>query len=138
MRLADSRVGVKVRGRPREGLDVDTPFCGVKIEGSESALLAESLSGVDIGVASVVAGTRVAFGVFVLHGGTEGIENRLRCEVFRGDEVDLVFLAEFLLESAEAVQQSTHQAERLLTHVLENLVDLRIGLLEVSLKQLHS
>ena len=43
-------------------------------------------------VATVVTCPRVAFGVLVLHDRAEGIEDGLRCEIFRRDKVDEVFL----------------------------------------------
>ena len=46
-------------------LDVDTPLCGVEVEGGEGSLLAEALGLVDELVSAVVSRTWISFRVFV-------------------------------------------------------------------------
>lgn len=92
-------VDLQVRRGTAQALDVDTPLLGVKVEGLESTPLACQLDGINVLVATVVSGTRVALGVLVGHGGPECVEDGPGSDIFRGDEdnglaltLDLLFL----------------------------------------------
>jgi hypothetical protein len=97
MNVHNGGIGVQVGRRAREGLDVDTPFLGAKVEGLERTLLAKTLCLVDVLVSSIVSLARVTFRVLVLHNTTQRIENSLRREVLRGNQVNEVLLALLLL-----------------------------------------
>jgi hypothetical protein len=56
MRQQRRGVNLEVCGGSRVRLDVDAPFLGVQLEGLQSTLLAQTLSGVDELIAAVVAG----------------------------------------------------------------------------------
>lgn len=99
-------------------LDIDTPLRGIQVKCLQGPLLAEALGLVDELVATVVSCTGVALRVLVykapsatvgrfevqagrhtLHNTAEGIENSLRSEVLRRNEVDEMLLPVFLLSS---------------------------------------
>lgn len=88
-RLVDLQVGRAAA----EGLDVDAPLGGVEVKGLESALLAEQLDLVNVLVATVVAGARLALGVLVGHGRAEGVEDGAGSDILGGDEDDGLALA---------------------------------------------
>lgn len=97
VRTHDGLVDLKVGGRARQALDVDTPLLGVKTEGLESASLAGELNSVNVLVTAVVAGTGVTLGVLVAHGRTQSIEDGARGDVLRGNQKDGLALALNLL-----------------------------------------
>lgn len=71
-----------------EALYIDAPLLCIQTERREGALLAEQLNGINVLVATVVTGTRVALGVFVGHGRAKSIEDGAGGDVLRGDEED--------------------------------------------------
>ena len=88
VRPHDGLVDLKVGGRTRQALDVDTPLLVVETESLEGALLAEKLDGVNVLVTTVVAGTGVALRVLVRHGRTKRIEDGAGCDILGGNEED--------------------------------------------------
>lgn len=86
MGLHDSLVNLEVCRGTRKGLNVDTPFVSGNTEGIESALLAESLDAINVLVTTVITGARIALGIFVAHGSSQGIKNRLGGQVLRGNK----------------------------------------------------
>jgi hypothetical protein len=83
MSVEDGRVSVEVGGRSRKSLkmlafvltmiilgltlNIDTPLLRVKTEGLEGSPLTESLSLINVLIATVVSCSGVALGVLVLH-----------------------------------------------------------------------
>ena len=63
-----SLVDLQVGRATAQTLEVDYPLLRVQVEGLKGAGLAGELNGVDVLVASVVAGAGVALGVLVGHG----------------------------------------------------------------------
>lgn len=94
----DGLVHLQVRWATAQTLNIDTPPVRLQAESLEGTLLAEKLDGVDVLVATVVAGTGVALGVLVGHGRAERIEDGAGCDILRGDEKDgLALPLDFLL-----------------------------------------
>ena len=93
MRPHDRLVDLQVRRRPAQTLHIDPPLLCVQIEGLQRTSLARQLDGVDVLVAAVVAGTRVALAVFVGHRGAEGVEDSAGGDILGGDEDDGFALA---------------------------------------------
>ena len=97
-------------------------------------------------VSTIVTGTGVSLGVFVwlrlarvempsslgelhtLHHTAERIENRLRGEVLRGNQVDKVLLAVFLLKLVSVT--APRDLGSIMTYLLEDAVNSRVGVLE--------
>jgi ribosomal protein S5 len=100
-------------------LNIHSPLLGVKTVGLKSTLLAQALRGINVFVSTIVTGAGVSFGVLVcivvrmaglsgkqkretgvhtLHNTAKSIEDSLRSEVLRGNQVNEVLLASFLLE----------------------------------------
>ena len=94
----DGLVSLQVCWATAQALYVDTPLLRIQAESLESTLLAEELDGIDVLVATVVAGTGVTLRVLVGHGRAERIENGAGGNVLGGDEEDGFTLAlDFLL-----------------------------------------
>lgn len=93
VRAHDGLVDLEVGRAARQALDVDTPLLRVATEGLESTSLAGELNGVNVLVATIVAGAGVTLGVLVAHGGSKSIEDSLGGNVLRGDEEDRLALA---------------------------------------------
>lgn len=66
-----------------------------------------------------------------LHNTAKRIENSLRCEVLRGNQVDEVLLALLLLQHDHGKLQSRTAAWWREPYLLDDLIDGRIGLLKV-------
>ena len=81
-------------------LNINTPMVAAEVKCPQSTLLAEPLGLIDVFVAPVISRTWVSLRVFVLHHATKSVEDRLRREIFRGNEVDKVALAFLLLQTA--------------------------------------
>lgn len=79
-------IHLQIRRAPTQTLHVDAPFLRIQAKRVESAGLTGQLYSIDVLIAAVVARARVAFGVFVRHGGTQGVEDGAGGEVFRGDK----------------------------------------------------
>jgi hypothetical protein len=83
-----SLIDLQVGRTTTQALHIDPPLLCVEAERLQCASLTSQLNGVDVLVAAVVSGTRVAFRVLIGHGRAKGIENSTGCEVLRGDEHD--------------------------------------------------
>lgn len=119
----DGLVNLQVRWATTQALDVDTPLLCVETECLKSTLLAEQLNGINVFVATVVAGTRVTLGVFVGHGRTKGIEDSAGGYVLRGDEEDgLALTLDFLLLLQILEMSLLMQAETMTYHDLSDLI----------------
>jgi hypothetical protein len=81
-------VDLEVGRAATQALDVDTPLGTINVEGLEGTHLAEKLDLVDVLVATIVASAGVALRVFVGHGGSKGIEDGTRRDIFGGNEND--------------------------------------------------
>lgn len=97
VRPHDGLVDLEIGRAAGQALDVDAPLLRVETEGLESAPLAGELNLVDVLVATVVAGTRVALRVLVGHGRAKGIEDGAGGNILGGDEEDGLALALDLL-----------------------------------------
>jgi hypothetical protein len=134
-------------------LHIDTPLFRIKSKGLQSTVLAESLSLVDILIASIIPCSRVALRIFIwvlsiiqkpvssmmsgiqtLHHTSQSIQNSLRGEVLRRYQVDKVFLACFLLVMELSASSSIGSAMD--ANLLQDVVDGEISLLQVHGKQL--
>jgi hypothetical protein len=107
----DSLVDLKVGRAAAQALNVDTPLGRVDVERLKAAVLAQGLDLVDVLVAAIVAGTGVALGVLVGHGGAEGIEDGTGRDILRGDEDDGLALALdlLLLQGGSALYKAIRQ-----------------------------
>lgn len=99
MRSHDCLVYLQIRRTPAQALDVDAPFLWIQPECFQGAGLAHQLNSVDVLVATIVACTWVALGVFVGHGRTKGIKHSPGGNILGSDEdnglplaLDLEFL----------------------------------------------
>ncbi len=81
-------IDLQVRGASTQTLHIDSPPLGVEMESFERSLLTCELDGINVLVSSVVSCTWVAFGVFVRHRRSKGIEDGTGGEIFGGDEHD--------------------------------------------------
>jgi len=97
MRLEEGGVNRKVSGRPRVGLDVDTPFIGIKPIGFEGPLLTETLNLIDDLVSSVVASVGDTLGILVGESRSKAFHHSLRGKVFRRDQLKACPLTVLLL-----------------------------------------
>lgn len=98
VRPHDGLVDLQVCWATAQALDIDTPLLCIQTEGLKGALLAEQLNGINVLVATVVAGAGVALGVFVGHGRAESIEDGAGGDILRGDQEDgLALTLDFLL-----------------------------------------
>mmetsp|Transcript_21861 Transcript_21861/g.70606 ORF Transcript_21861/g.70606 Transcript_21861/m.70606 type:complete len:349 (+) Transcript_21861:274-1320(+) len=86
VRLQQRRVGGKVGGRARVGLDVDAPLVMGDLERLQRARAAQILRHVDELVASVVASVWVSFRVLILHHRAQSVQHRLGGEVLGRDQ----------------------------------------------------
>jgi hypothetical protein len=116
--LVDLQVG---RGA-RKALHVDTPLSGVKVEGLEGTVLAGDLNGINVLVATVIAGTGVALGVLVAHGRTKSVEDSTGGEVLRGNQNDGLALTLDL----ELLQDDDSQSTASKSHVAGSFNELII------------
>jgi hypothetical protein len=93
-------VDLQIGGTARKRLHIDSPFLRVEVEGLQSTSLASQLNGVNVLVASVVAGTGITLGVLVGHWGAESIVDSARGHILRGNQKDrlLLTLDLFLLQ----------------------------------------
>ena len=93
MRSHDCLVYLQVRRAPTQALDVNAPFLGIQPKSLQGSGLAHQFNGVDVLIATIVARAWVAFGVFVGHGGTKGVEDGPGGDIFGSDEDDGFTLA---------------------------------------------
>ena len=68
----------------RVGLDVDTPLCGIEVEGLEGTLTAQNFELVDVFIAAVVPGIGETLRVLVGEDGTIGLHRSLGGQVLQG------------------------------------------------------
>jgi hypothetical protein len=89
----DGLVDLQVGGRAAQALDIDAPFLVIQVERLQCSCLAQQLDGVNVLVSSVVAGSWVTLGVLVGHGRAQGVKDRSRRHILRGNEDDGFSLA---------------------------------------------
>lgn len=81
-------VNLQIGRAAAEALHIDTPLGWIQAESLQGSLLASDLNGVNVLVPAIVTSSGIALGVFVAHGRTQGIEDRARGNILRGDEKD--------------------------------------------------
>lgn len=126
-------VDLQVGWAATQGLYVDTPLGRVDVEGLESTLLAQELDLVNVLIATIVAGTRLALGVLVGHGRAKSVEDSTGGDILGGDEddglplaLDLIGLARKEVLSATVAGSVVEGWALECTH--HDLSDLRVGL----------
>ena len=72
----------------RVWLHVDSPLLGAQVEGLQRAGLAKQLNAVRVLIATVVARARLPLAVLVCEARSQGLDDRLACEVLAGNELD--------------------------------------------------
>ena len=88
-----SLVDLQVGRTATETLNVDCPLLRVQIERLKGSSLAGQFNGIDVLITAVVAGARVALGVFIRHGGAKSIVHSARCDILRSNQENRLFLS---------------------------------------------